>query len=529
MYNSAFLSNTSTGNGGGIEVMDMASLRLVDSRLVRNSAKSKGGGVMGDGATRIEVTGSRFTHNHAGNLPAFSGFGGGLGVGNGTGLVVTDSEFFTNSTEGGAGGGIDIYDAPYYTLTAITVMHNEANQGGGLDTFNSSGLLTGSQIISNVAKTGRGGGLLATEGNLTVVSSVFAQNRSDTTLGGGARIGNDMEALFLNTHFVENQATTGSGLCVCGDNITAVMRHCNFRENVGMTEEGAALTINEGKTTVVVMDSRLRENTGGAIWVGNQSRATIANNVVVNNPPHSGIVGQVRLRSSVAMTFTHNTVVGDKTNDGVRLLDNGVNVIANNIVVGQRNGIHFSPPATATLRNNLLWDNTTDYVDTAAGAGDVYSVPGFVDPAGYDYHLGVCSAAVDAAGSTAPVERDYDLDLRPVDGDNDATATADIGADERLTQTGKLPAAAFTYTVDGPDVAFTNASSYASAYQWDFGVAGATSVLTNPTYSYGGIGVYTVTLSATGDFGCVDQVQTAVAVVNVERHLLLPQLTVAPD
>ena len=116
-----------------------------------------------------------------------------------------------------------------------------------------------------------------------------------------------------------------------------------------------------------------------------------------------------------------------------------------------------------------------------------------------------------------------------MDGDNDATATADIGADERLTQTGKLPAAAFTYTVDGPDVAFTNASSYASAYQWDFGVAGATSVLTNPTYSYGGIGVYTVTLSATGDFGCVDQVQTAVAVVNVERHLLLPQLTVAPD
>ena len=60
------------------------------------------------------------------------------------------------------------------------------------------------------------------------------------------------------------------------------------------------------------------------------------------------------------------------------------------------------------------------------------------------------------------------------------------------------PTAAFTYVKEGNVVEFTNASSNATSYLWDFG-DGATSTDLNPVHIYAGDGDYTVTLTAFDD------------------------------
>ncbi len=349
VYASEFLSNVITGDGGGIWASSGASLYVVDSRFAYNHGNNWGGGILGNGAQMIEVEGSRFEHNRAGNPPTFSGYGGGLMAADGTELFVDDSEFLSNTA--GTGGGLDIREAPHFTLTMLTLRGNTADYGGGIEAVDSSGVLSESQIVSNTAAEGRGGGLLISGGVLAVAASDF------------------------------------------------------------------------------------RDNLGGALLASGSSRATLANNFIVANSFQSPPLGQVRAESSAALTLTHNTLVGDGANHGVSLGGSGAHVIANNIFAGHSSGIQLVDAATVALHNNLLWNNTLNYDNVAPGPSDVLMSPDFVDAANGNYHLGVFSWAVDAAGDVAGVDIDYDGDTRPFDGNDNGQAVADIGADERMSQT----------------------------------------------------------------------------------------------
>lgn len=76
-----------------------------------------------------------------------------------------------------------------------------------------------------------------------------------------------------------------------------------------------------------------------------------------------------------------------------------------------------------------------------------------------------------------------------------------------------LPAASFTYQPDlcSRLVTFTNTSSNAINYSWDFGDA-ATSNLINPAHTYSANGNYNVTLVVTSAQGCTDTVVSPVAI-----------------
>ena len=74
-----------------------------------------------------------------------------------------------------------------------------------------------------------------------------------------------------------------------------------------------------------------------------------------------------------------------------------------------------------------------------------------------------------------------------------------------------LPGADFV--IDQPSVclttgaaSFTNLSTGAVGYSWDFG-NGQSSVLTNPSLNYTSAGTYTVTLTATNQYGCISSLQ----------------------
>jgi PKD repeat protein len=69
-----------------------------------------------------------------------------------------------------------------------------------------------------------------------------------------------------------------------------------------------------------------------------------------------------------------------------------------------------------------------------------------------------------------------------------------------------VPAASFTSSGDLLDVAFTNTSTNATSYSWDFGDS-QNSTEENPVHTYAGDGTYTVTLTATNECGSVTTTQ----------------------
>ena len=73
------------------------------------------------------------------------------------------------------------------------------------------------------------------------------------------------------------------------------------------------------------------------------------------------------------------------------------------------------------------------------------------------------------------------------------------------------PTAGFTYVKDGNTVTFTNTSSNATMYSWDFG-DGNTSMEENPVHTYTGDGDYTVTLTASDDNAQSDQTSDVISI-----------------
>ena len=78
---------------------------------------------------------------------------------------------------------------------------------------------------------------------------------------------------------------------------------------------------------------------------------------------------------------------------------------------------------------------------------------------------------------------------------------------------GVQPVASFTYEADGAEVTFTNNSTDADSYVWDFG-DGTTSTMENPSHTYVEDGSYTVTLMATNANGTATTSQNVVIAIS---------------
>ena len=85
-------------------------------------------------------------------------------------------------------------------------------------------------------------------------------------------------------------------------------------------------------------------------------------------------------------------------------------------------------------------------------------------------------------------------------------------SDDKKDNDPVAPVAKFSFVIDGQSVAFTNESSGAQTYLWDFG-DGNSSTQTNVTHEYDDFGTFNVKLTATGAGG-VDDVTHSVAIAS---------------
>ena len=137
---------------------------------------------------------------------AATGDGGGIWTGNH--LDIDNSTFYSNTATSGWGGGL--YNQGTFIATNSVVKSNMAKQGGGgIQTYLGHTQLYNLTIINNavMAVTGAGGGLLNSQGNLSVDGSTLSGNRA----AGGGGISNYGGSVSLTGVTLSGNSATVTG------------------------------------------------------------------------------------------------------------------------------------------------------------------------------------------------------------------------------------------------------------------------------------------------------------------------------
>jgi hypothetical protein len=172
-----------------------------------------------------------------------------------------------------------------------------------------------------------------------------------------------------------------------------------------------------------------RANIGGN-WYGVYSDGTtdmdVTNSFIYSNP-----AGGIATDNTSGGTILHNTIVGNGfagissyLTGGITQGNDSSETVANNVVVSNYYGVNCYS-CTGSALNNLVWGNTTDYVnDASASSSDLSSDPLFENPNEGDYSISATSPCIDAGSATWGVSADIHGEARP------QGSGYDIGNDE---------------------------------------------------------------------------------------------------
>ena len=365
--------------------------------------------------------------------------------------TVLNCTFSGNSADYGGAIHCDICSSP--TIQDCTFSDNSARCGGAIACHSSS--------------------------NPVIVNCVFNDNSAtgaDTDNGGGAIYCNCSNPSVSNCTFSGNEATNGFGGAVLCYSSSPSLADCTFSDNSAHKTGGAIYCRYNSKPTIVncVFSNNTADDKGGAIFCKKNSSVKITNCTFSNNSA-SYYGGAIYCTDSSGPTVTNCVFCGNSaSNNGGAIYCVSSAPTATNCTFSGNEATNFfggaivcSSSSTFTLNNSILWGNSAGaggneiYIDdtgsscvlnyccvnsTGYGFGSgvptttiddsnncIFVNPQFVDAAGGDYHLKDTSPCIDAGDNgyvPSGVDKDLDGNERIVDGNNDGTATVDIGAYE---------------------------------------------------------------------------------------------------
>ena len=289
-----------------------------------------------------------------------------------------------------------------------------ADSGGGVCAVSATLTISDSAIVGNVARYG--GGLYLRRGEVTLSENAISANTANWV--GGGLYAWDSEVVIEGNAILSNTAETmGGGMLLWSSEATIagnVIAHNRVSSGISYSSGGGGVYLEDGCT------------------------ATLINNVITENKVDvqgSGVYVDGSVAHMLHNTIVHNTahnVTGEGTGVYVNVgFSPTVVVMTNTILANHGTGVYAETGTSVQLDGVLWYENT---IANTAGGGTIAVThaitgsPAFAD-AVYPHHLTAGSAAIDQ-GVSAVVTSDIDGDTRPMDGDVDGAAAADLGADE---------------------------------------------------------------------------------------------------
>jgi parallel beta-helix repeat protein len=385
------ISGNDAEDGGGISC-DNSSPTIINCTITGNAVEYEGGGISCWDNSSPTITGCTISENGVYDF----GPGGGIYC-DASSPTITACTITGNSALGG--GGIFCWDNSSPTITDCTISGNasvEGGDGGGIYLFGSSATITNCTISGNVATyEGDGGGIYLSGSSATITNCTISGNEADFD-GGGISCRNSSSVTITNCTISENWTIMGSGGGIYCDSSSPTITDCAIRKNTAY-EDGGGIHCDSSSPTITNCIINWNDAEGGAGIYGWNSSPTVTNCTISGNEAVYNGGGIYCSESSPTVT---NCILWVNSPDEIYVRSGIITITYSNIEGG--------------------W----------VGTGNIDADPLFVG--GGDYHLAALSTCIDAGTNDAPElpGTDFEGDLRITDGDNDGTATVDMGADE---------------------------------------------------------------------------------------------------
>jgi len=272
------------------------------------------------------------------------------------------------------GGAIFCSNSGNLTISNSYFFQNDAQWDGGGIYLEDNSDVNIDNCIFKLNQCGFYGASIITYGSETVVENCVFESNDSEIFGAGFSSWDGSNSELYNCTFIANYAGACTGIYTVSSSL--ILANVKFRDNE--TEFGSGAAVGITSSSVEVSNMTAADNSsplsGGAFWL-NGGTLNVYNSILWNNLPED----------------------------------------------------IFVLSGTSTVANSCVSDGTT-------GTNVISDDPQFIDYAGYDYHLTETSPCIDTGDETLVSftlpEFDLDGNERIVDGDENGTATIDMGCYE---------------------------------------------------------------------------------------------------
>ncbi|MCB0255405.1 MAG: hypothetical protein KDI55_16925, partial [Anaerolineae bacterium] len=193
---------------------------------------------------------------------------------------------------------------------------------------------------------------------------------------------------------------------------------------------------------------------GGVLGAMDGKTLIIEDSLLVNNSSRSG-ASAVRAHGG-SLNMVNVLIAHNHSPEAPAVHLNGAATLTNVTIADNDSGVLHNPvePLPLIVRNSIIYNNgwaiavepgsvvEVGFSNIEAGwpgPGNIDEPPMFRDSDTLDYHLRWGSPCIDTGANTWAPNHDVEGDPRPLDGNGDGTAVADMGADELLLQYNWMP------------------------------------------------------------------------------------------